>query len=92
MSVITIAFLVSGLLVGMYKGAGIFILMSTLGAMWFGNAISGLLTGKIQTLAGMHADVTRIVERAENPFDYFVEVAFEGTLGTMALIYFFNNF
>ncbi len=91
LSKITLTFIFIGLVIGFSKSAGVLTLISILGSMWVGNSISGVITGEIQTIAGMHADVKRIVCRVEEPFDFHIEVIFEFVIGAMALTYFFKN-
>lgn len=91
MSTITLAFIFLGFIVGVANKAGILILVSTFGFMWIGNAISGILTGKIQTILFRSSDFERIVHKTEEPFNFYFEIIVESIAGGMILIYFFRN-
>ncbi|MCX4027491.1 hypothetical protein H0A36_22875 [Endozoicomonas sp. SM1973] len=71
----------SWFVIGLLIGWGGYALVAIAGGMWFGNSISAVLTGKIDTLVQRRLHI----ERSSNPIDFWLATICEFALSIVVI-------
>lgn len=89
----TIAFILLGGLWGWMMDMGGFILAAMLAGLWLGNAVTGILEGRIVNFMGLATPFDpEPTEKSEEPLSYWGAILFHLILGGMVVVYCIREF